>query len=218
VRVVDASGTVTIRLFSAWAELPPRSAFTLDDIVEFGTIFANVSLVYRTESIRDPDPFDEVGLDWHFQLKAARHGKLHYLADVMADYRKHAASMTHQVGTDLESFRQHYDVGVRTLERIEGAVHDRARWSRALARVHYQAAGGFLERREYPSFRRAIEASWAAWPTWTPNQRLLHRWRRAIRSRMWYSRLRQGQRATWARWRERLRRGPRVDQPSSPAR
>jgi glycosyltransferase involved in cell wall biosynthesis len=143
------------------ADSPPpgqRSRYSLDDLVEFGTIFRNSSVMYRAEALPKNGPdasLTRVG-DWLLHIGAARHGLVGYLNDVMGVYRRaHSSQSTNN--------RHAPDIVCRellyTLSEAERFGASSGALARGRARVHFDVAMGSLLVRNNAVFRREMAAS-----------------------------------------------------------
>ena len=179
VRVVELPGGHELGRLGEHNPIPGRDRYTFADLVRWGTIFGSVSYLYRASTLFASEPPLYPCLDYFLELKAALRGDIGYLDQVLAVYRKNAASSTSRARRSREGTLEIYHHTLCCLDHVRDLAPDRAVLDAGYARIHYTYASELYRRGAMADFRRAIEASVETGVHLDPYQRHLHRWRHA---------------------------------------
>jgi glycosyltransferase involved in cell wall biosynthesis len=129
-----------------------KDVFTIDDMIGEDEIWftATASLVIRTSAYGStPDWFtDSKSGDIPIILLALRNGKMKYLPDVMAVYRKNMASYSHTDSHQDENFLRNRIFMYNMLNKETGYTYN-ARFKRNIARYYYMILNSYQFKGKY---------------------------------------------------------------------
>lgn len=135
-----------------------KPAFTVEDLVRFGLIFAHSSKMYRKAAtpVEGVDMTTKYINEWLFHIQNATHGSIGFINEVLGEYRLHpknyskqnAARPTLVLRDQLYTLQKAREYGVKPDIITAG-----------LSRIYYSHAISYLERRDYAAFAKSIKLS-----------------------------------------------------------
>ena len=111
-RAFDSNTGKTIR----YIEPPIKKEFyTVDDIIQYGSIFANSSKMFRKSALPEKGIDHNIKkiADWYLTILIAHSGKTKYLTECLLNYRVHNNSIMKKIAGDI-----HYKDVMYILERL----------------------------------------------------------------------------------------------------
>lgn len=160
VRVFSDDPSFKARLYSQ--SHPPRAGGATD-LVRHGTFLCAVSAMFRRSAIPAGgfDPALPLAADWMFFIEVARRGRMVYLPQVLAGYRRHPASLSGSGRSDADLF-----LTLDLLDRRHPEFRRATRLRRA--DLHHILASKHMAAGDRPEAAREARTALRLRPVWGP--------------------------------------------------